>query len=204
MDGLVDLYDRTSGLLIISEADKARFRNTVYFSQFLEVGGHVWKPGDMSMMFEDFLEDGTTMLLYVDEHTPITEALVGFALVKLKDESCRTHRQCVVCADASEKCLYVEFLAIHPNFQTRRTRGASRLEPFFERIRRFAKSRGYNCMRLTSINIRVAEIYKQHAFVLEQSDESSSAKCLTMKSRLTFGRGRKRRRFFLHFRISKK
>ncbi len=205
MDGLVDLYDRTSGLLLISEADKARFRNTVYFRQFLGVGGQVWKPDDMSMVLEDYLEDGTMMLLYVDEHTPVTEALVGFALVKLQDDTCPSHSECAVCTDASETCLYIKLLAIHPSFQTRRTQGASRLEPFFERIRRFAKSRGYNCMRLTSINIRVADIYKQHAFVLERpSDDSSSAKCLAMKSKLTFGRGRKRRRFFLHFRISKK
>lgn len=202
MDGLVDLYDATSGMMIVSEADKTRFRDGVYYTQFLQVGGTVWKPGDMEMMFEDFLEAGTLLLLYVDEHTPITEALVGFALVKLKDDSCRTtHNHCVVCADASDKCLYIEFLAIHPNFQSHRTNGASRLEPFFERIRRFAKARAYNCMRLTSINTRVAEIYKRNAFVLERPESEMASICLAMKSKLTFGRGRKRRRLFLHFRI---
>lgn len=201
MDGLVDLYDRSSGLMVVNHTDKERVRNTVYYPQFLQSGGTVWKSSDLEMMFDEFLEEGSVLLLYVDEHTPVTEALVGFALVKLSDDTCRTHPSCAICEDASDKCLYIEFLAIHPNFQSRRTQGlrASRLEPFFERLRAFAKSRAYNCIRLTSINARVAELYKRNAFVLERPEQ----KCLTMKSKLVFGdrRGKKRRRHFLHFRI---
>lgn len=200
MDGLVDLYDRTSGLMIVNHTDKERVRNTVYYPQFLQAGGTVWKPSGLEMMFDEFLEEGSVLLLYVDEHTPVAEALVGFALVQLRDDTCRTHPSCVVC-DTTDKCLYIEFLAIHPNFQSRRTQGPSRLEPFFERLRAFAKARAYNCMRLTSINARVAEIYKRNAFVIERPDPEQ--KCLAMKSKLTFGdrRGKKRRRHFLHFRI---
>ena len=150
--------------------------NEALYSQILSAGGTVWSEEMMESLIIDYFEEGTRLLLFMNEGG---RELIGFSLVSLTDHTCDdSSNMCAVCSSKSEKCLYVRLLGIHPNF-----RGQRKLEPFIDSIRAFAKTNGYTCIRLTSLNQKVGSIYEQHNFSYEVPNNT----CLNMKAVL-FGR----------------
>lgn len=182
------MTERLHYIEVTNQNKDAFASNRILHEQFLEAGGAIWGRDVMPMILEDLQTISKSLLVFT---TPDEKSMIAFAMINTADSTCEHPNDCVQCKEG-DRCLYIEVLGIHGNFQK-----TGKLRLIMNEIKQLAVARQFTCMRLSAISTDVKNMYKRMNFSTEGSNDS----CMEMKDswfgRGRFGRGRSGRgRFF--------